>query len=257
MKKETAAAPRRTRRSQPVLRFTPYAWAKLMYFRDRGGTEIGGFGICDGSDLLLLTDFVTVPQRVSVASVEFDDAGVADLFDQQIDLGRRPEQFARIWAHTHPGDSPVPSGTDEECFERCFGRCDWAVMFIVARVGKSYARIQFSTGPGGQTTIPVEVDYSAAFPAADHAAWAAEYHRHIHGLPALAGDLYPFDGLVDGESFCLPEDWLDELEAMGPIERKAILDELRGRPDLWQDDEPLAGADGGDEYERDSDGWPF
>ena len=31
--------------SEPVLRFTPYAWAKLLWLRDAGPTEIGGFGI--------------------------------------------------------------------------------------------------------------------------------------------------------------------------------------------------------------------
>ena len=27
---------------KPILRFSPYAWAKLNFFRDRGDTEIGG-----------------------------------------------------------------------------------------------------------------------------------------------------------------------------------------------------------------------
>jgi len=29
----------------PTLRFSPYAWAKLLYLRDRGDSEVGGFGI--------------------------------------------------------------------------------------------------------------------------------------------------------------------------------------------------------------------
>ena len=49
-----------------MLRFSPQAWAKLMYFRDQGDCEIGGFGVCVGDDLLLVTDFVTVGQNVSV-----------------------------------------------------------------------------------------------------------------------------------------------------------------------------------------------
>ena len=56
-----------------VLRFTPTAWAKLLYFRDFGDTEVGGFGITAKDDLLLVEDFVTVQQKVSVASVSFDD----------------------------------------------------------------------------------------------------------------------------------------------------------------------------------------
>ena len=49
-----------------------------------------------------------------MASVSFDDEAVADLFDTQVDAGRKPEQFARVWLHSHPGDSPRPSNTDEE-----------------------------------------------------------------------------------------------------------------------------------------------
>jgi len=73
---------------EPVLRFSPSAWAKLLFFRDRGDCEIGGFGVCGGDDLLLVTDFVTVKQDVSAVSVAFDDESVADFFDSQIDLSR-------------------------------------------------------------------------------------------------------------------------------------------------------------------------
>ena len=156
---------------QPVLRFTPTAWAKLLFFRDRGPTEIGGFGITEGDDLLRIVDFVTVKQEVGIASVCFDDEAVANLFEDQVDLGRKPQQFARLWVHSHPGNSPEPSLTDEETFHRVFGRCDWAVMFVLARNGKTSARLRFNIGPGGQLHIPVEVDFSQAFAGSDHEAW--------------------------------------------------------------------------------------
>ncbi len=39
----------RTRRQRrPRLRFSPTAWAKLLFVRDRGPTEVGGFGITVG-----------------------------------------------------------------------------------------------------------------------------------------------------------------------------------------------------------------
>ena len=60
-------------------------------------------------------------------SVAFEDEAVADFFDQQVDRGLRPAQFARIWVHTHPGGWPEPSLTDEETFQKVFGRTDWAV----------------------------------------------------------------------------------------------------------------------------------
>lgn len=171
-----------------MLRFTPYAWAKLTWFCLYGEDEIGGFGVTDAEDLLLVRDVAIVKQLVTPASVDFDDDAVADLFDQQVELGRKPCQFARIWLHTHPGDSAHPSGTDEETFARAFGGCDWAVMGILARTGKTYARLRFNAGPGGELRIGVDVDASAPFPASDHDAWAAEYAAKVHPL-AWPGDV--------------------------------------------------------------------
>lgn len=198
-----------------MLRFTPYAWAKLHYFCHRGDTEIGGFGLSHPDDPLLVIDFLTLKQEVTCVSVEFDDEAVAELFEDQVDAGRRPEQFARLWCHTHPGDSPHPSATDEETFERVFRGCDWAVMFILAKGGQTYARLRFRAGPGGDMKLPVAVDYAEAFPGTDHDAWELTYDAHIHaeslngkplfgatgqevldaGFNAWADDDNPFDTL--------------------------------------------------------------
>ena len=114
-----------------------------------------------------------------MVTVAFDDMAVADFFERQVDQGRRPEQFARIWVHTHPGCSPTPSCTDEETFRRVFGSCDWSVMCIVAQGGKSFARLRFGVGPGGDVTIPVCVDYSSEFASADFKAWKTEYKQNV------------------------------------------------------------------------------
>jgi proteasome lid subunit RPN8/RPN11 len=237
--------PASTRREQielppaPVLRFSPTAWAKLLYFRDHGETEIGGFGISAADDLLLMEDFVTVKQDVTVASVSFDDEAVANFFEDQVDAGRKPEQFARVWLHTHPGNSPQPSATDEETFRRVFGKCQWAVMFIVASGGKSYARLQFGVGPGGQVVIPVEVDYSHPFGPSNQDAWEAEYNSNIitSATELFFGGYQGFDPLETGLADCsVPNDWLEELEAMEPAERQMIMDELATRPDLWEEE---------------------
>lgn len=151
-----------------------------MYLRDLGDTEVGGFGISSARDLLLVEDVVLVQQICTAASVSFDDAAVADFFDQQIEAGRRPEQFGRIWIHTHPGHSAAPSSVDEATFERVFGRCDWSVMAILACGGQFYARLQFTAGPGGHQVLPFEIDYQTSFPAAQPAAWEQEYRSCIH-----------------------------------------------------------------------------
>lgn len=169
----------------PILRFTPYAWAKLLAFRDYGPTEIAGFGVSTGTDPLLIEDFVTVRQSCTMVTVAMEDESVANYFDQQVDQGRKPEQFLRVWLHTHPGESAQPSGTDEETFERVFGQCDWAIMAILARGGQTYARLRFGVGPGAQLLIPVEVDFTVPFPAADHEAWQAEYELHVMQEPDI------------------------------------------------------------------------
>lgn len=159
----------------PELRFSPYAWAKWEFLRDRGPTEIGGFGISPPDDLLLVEDFLLLPQLTTVATVAFEDAAVAEFFDRQVDLGRQPEQFARIWLHTHPGSSADPSSTDEETFDRVFGNCSWAVMGILARGGETYARFRCQSAIALAAEIAVSVDFGEAFPGSDQAAWADEY----------------------------------------------------------------------------------
>ncbi|MCC9601036.1 Mov34/MPN/PAD-1 family protein [Stieleria sp. JC731] len=165
--------------SNRVLRFTPYAMAKLLFLRDVGPTEVGGFGISNAEDLLLVEDFQLVEQVCTAVSVDFDDDSVADFFDSQVDAGRKPEQFARIWIHTHPGSSPSPSGTDEATFERCFGGSDWCVMYILAREGNSYARARFNVGPRCDRRLRCRTQFECEFPASDHEAWFSEYCENV------------------------------------------------------------------------------
>lgn len=173
--RQDVAAPPRV----PVLRFTPTQWAKLIFLRDYGDTEVGAFGVCPGNDLLRVEDVQMVKQTASHSYVEFDDDGVADFFDAQVGLGRKPEQFARIWIHTHPGNSAQPSGQDEETFRRVFGDSHWAVMFILAKGGNTYCRLRFNVGPGGHQEISCKVDFECEFEATDQLGWAEEYERTV------------------------------------------------------------------------------
>jgi proteasome lid subunit RPN8/RPN11 len=147
--------------------------------RDAGDTEIGGFGITPADDLLFVTDIRLVKQTCTWVHVEFNDESVADYFDQQVDAGRLPAQFARIWIHTHPGNCPDPSGTDEATFARVFSGADWAVMFILARGGKSYSQLRFNIGPGGDVVIPAEVDFSCEFEGSWRDSWQDEYAGNV------------------------------------------------------------------------------
>ncbi len=168
--------PRTRSRRRPRLRFSPTAWAKLLFLRDRGPTEVGG--VRDQSPRATCSMSPTsglVRQTCTSVSVVFEDAAVAEFFDEQIDAGRRPEQFGRIWIHTHPGESAQPSHVDEETFRRVFGPCDWAVMFILARGGETYCRLRFRAGPGGAFELPVQVDFQSSFAGSNYEDWSREF----------------------------------------------------------------------------------
>jgi hypothetical protein len=197
LRKIKARRKRPARSLRLTLRFSPTAWAKLLFLRDYGDTEIGGFGISHPDDLLLVEDIQLVRLTCSWAHVAFEDESVADFFDQQVDAGRPLETFGRIWIHTHPGDSPLPSSTDEKTFARVFGGAHWAVMFILAQGGHTYAQLRFNVGPGLEIEIPVAQDYTRLFHGCDPAGWEAEYladvKPHEFVRPAAAKWM-PFGG---------------------------------------------------------------
>ncbi len=196
--------------AQPVLRFSPTAWAKLLFLRDYGKTEVGGFGIAPRDDLLYLEDVQLVRQTCSWAHVAFDDESVADFFDQQVDAARHPEQFARVWVHTHPGDCPRPSQVDEDTFSRVFGRSAWAVMFILAYEGQTYARLRFNDGPGADLKVAVGLDYSRPFGGCDHEAWKQEYLSNVQAQQPIRITSTATEPVVESPFDEEPTDeWLD------------------------------------------------
>jgi proteasome lid subunit RPN8/RPN11 len=140
---------------------------------------VGAFGLAAADDLLYVEELRLVGQQCTAVSVCFDDTAIAEFFEEQVERGRTPEQFARIWIHTHPGGCPLPSQVDEETFARVFGRCDWSVMLILAKEGQTYCRLQFTRGPGAAFEIPVRVDFERQFPQSDHQVWAAEFDATV------------------------------------------------------------------------------
>jgi proteasome lid subunit RPN8/RPN11 len=187
-----------------------------------GPTEIGAFGIGRPADLLCVEDIVLVQQRCTSISVAFADDAVADYFDLQIDAGKKPEEFARIWIHTHPGKCPLPSAIDEETFARVFGRCDWSVMCIVAQGGATYARLGFAAGPGGSQQLFVQVDYSAPFSASTPTVWEDEYRAHV-AMDRERLVSWPPDPMWDRFAG-LGDHWIDEfdvefLDALSDVHR--------------------------------------
>jgi len=240
---------------KPLLRFSPTAWAKLLFMRNVTDNEVGGFGITEAEDLLFVTDFVLIKQKVTAVSVSFEDESVADFFEDQVEAGRQPEQFARLWLHSHPGNSPEPSMTDEETFTRVFGTCDWSIMCIVAQDGGTFARLRFNTGPGGEVKIPVYVDYGFEFDNADLNAWKQQYKANViedHTF-SLTGrskknskkqeddlEIFGNNGFEE-TSILTSQELLSEIDSMGPEEREIFMEELAIRSDFWDESEVVYG----------------
>jgi proteasome lid subunit RPN8/RPN11 len=196
-----------------VLRFSPRAWSKLVFFRDRGDTEIGGFGISRSDDFLYVEDFVTVKQEASAAFVEFDDDAVNEFLTKAVEQGLHPAECMRIWLHTHPAGVNSPSGTDEDTFRRIYGDSDWGIMFILPKNGEAYARLQFNTGPTGHMKLPVRIDYNPPFSGVTQEeleAWEKEYQDNIglvryrsysSGRSTYYGHSYPSGPRRSGEPY--------------------------------------------------------
>ena len=227
--------------SKPSLRFSPTAWAKLLFMRDITDNEVGGFGITEADDLLLVTDFILVKQQVSAVTVSFEDESVADFFDHQVDLGRKPEQFSRIWLHTHPFDSPEPSTVDDETFSRVFGKCDWSVMCVVAQNSCTYTKLRFNTGPGSEMKIPVCVDYSIEFGESDFELWEQQYitnvsEDHIYSMSIDSKKHEDDSDIFGSKSELSCYDLLDKIDELDAEERYLFLGELSVRSDFWNEE---------------------
>ena len=66
------------RPKSPQLVLSPLAWLKLLFLLHAGDSEVGAFGVSDEDDLLYIEDLAVVRQKVTWASVEFDDQAVAE-----------------------------------------------------------------------------------------------------------------------------------------------------------------------------------
>lgn len=133
--------------------FTFEAWTKLNYMCSSAVTEIGGFGISHKNDPFLITDFVLVPQECTLASVDFDDEGLADHMDNMMEKGIIPARSFRHWIHTHPGNSAAPSSTDWKSWGDCFPNADWSTMIILAKGGDSSGHMRSKVSVGEVSTV--------------------------------------------------------------------------------------------------------
>ena len=162
-----------------TLKFTAYAYAKLLYMRDVGSTEVAGYGITSTEDPLLVTDFVLIKQKCTGVTFDLDPEDGAEHMERMMDAGLMPWMYSNILVHSHPGNSPSPSGTDETNFKKAFSHPDWAIMLIIAKDNSMYCRLKLNTGPGVEKLLKIQVDFSQDFQASDRKTWKIEYELKV------------------------------------------------------------------------------
>lgn len=161
-------------------RFSPYAFQKVIYMRDKGGTEVSGFCITDSHAKDLVVDFQLVKQTCTSVTTDMDKDGLSDFIETMADQDISPGECMRVWLHTHPGSSPSPSGTDEKTFEGLMEKYPYIVMLIIAKGGAQFGRIGFTQGCGGYADVDWEVDWTIPGEAVDFDEWDAEYEAFVH-----------------------------------------------------------------------------
>lgn len=108
------------------------AYDKLVWFRDNKDTEVGAMAITYPEDPMRIKDFCFLPQECSACYTEFDKEAQSNWCEDQMEAGLNPDNFLRIWAHTHPGQSATPSSTDWETFEEAMSEMPWGLMLILS-----------------------------------------------------------------------------------------------------------------------------
>jgi hypothetical protein len=223
-------------KSKKRLLFDPGVWAKIIYLRDRGKSEVSGFGISDPDDPFHIVDFKLVLQRCISTFTEFDDKGLANYLQTMvIEQGYHPAQCMRVWIHTHPNMSPSPSSHDEENFKRVNEDSTWGVMCVVSD-DSEYARVMVNdlqSGLTAQQELKVAIALDIPFEgvtADDYRDWEDEYIDNvIFSLPESESVSYgcctydPRHGWMDEDmDYEDPNDWWipPESELAGEVIRQ-------------------------------------
>ncbi len=187
------------------LRITPYAWAKLVWLRDRGNTEVAGYATTATDDPLLITDLRLIKQKCTIVTFDLDPNDIAEDVEHTLDAGLMPWMTHNILWHTHPSNNTDPSSVDEKNFEKAFSHPNWAIMLIVGQDGSAYCRLKMNTGPGTVSLLDVVIEYGVEFGGSNPEEWEKEYkakvskdlHFHMTGAEGKGRRLIPDAPLID------------------------------------------------------------
>lgn len=165
----------------PELLFSEYAWHKLKYLYDKSvdkKTEISFCGISTAEKPLYVKDVVMPKQKGHSTETEWDSEDISEFVNQMLDKGYKPEEFFRIWIHTHPGFSCNPSGHDEKQIVELFGNVNFGVMAIMGKDHKMSAHLILNY-KSLRTITEIPVKYELPDYSEHHEKWDEEIEEAI------------------------------------------------------------------------------
>lgn len=222
-----------------TLRISPFAFAKMIFWRDYGETEVAAYATTKTNDPLFITDFRLIKQQCSFVTFDIDTEDLARDMEQTLDDGLCPWQTHNILCHSHPSNSPDPSDIDEKNFAKAFSHPDWAIMLIIAKDNSMYCRLKFNVGPGVEKLLDVEIDFNQNFSASNHSEWEEEYKSKVSQSKLS----YPLSNstqnvpLLDTELPLWQENHIDE-ETLMEIQDNCFF-ETTGEVTYWHDTEEV------------------
>jgi hypothetical protein len=155
--------------------FSAEAWYKLLYLRDKGNTEVSGWGITAADNPFYVESFEMIKQTGTMATTEFDKEDNTRFVSEKVAEEIYPDRCQKIWIHTHPGNSCSPSSLDETTFAEMMDQIDendYVMMFIIAKNDSVYCRMGLKHKVG-VLKFEIPVSYEELF----YSEWDEEYDR--------------------------------------------------------------------------------
>ena len=175
----------------PSLVLTSYSYQKLRYWEVLSGkNEISCFGVAFSQDNLLRVNELYLPKQIVTPShTDPTEEGIATMYDELGQAKFPPNQFARIWIHTHTFTAPnktgisLPSPVDFNTCREVFTGCDWFIMLI--KGGEEFTCYLYLLGAlPVRLVLKVIVDYTdPGFPNKIINDWTTTFNEQVEEEP--------------------------------------------------------------------------
>lgn len=175
---------------QPIVLYTPSAWAKIEYMVRRAIGEVGWIGLVDATERgnYLITDVFLPKQRVNAANTIIDDYDRQRIMFELNTQGRYNDNLI-YWGHSHVNMDVGPSITDEETVQDIIDVMDDSggvyIRGIYNKHGDSKVDVYVKVGPGrGYVHQCVDNRVQYLLPDAELNALGLDFQNNIKDIPS-------------------------------------------------------------------------